>query len=211
MFQYRSGSEINKIFLVAWAIWNNRSNVAWKQGGKECNEIVVSAVQDLNNWEFAQDKSFDYSFGFVTQTEGNTCWEQPRVGSVKVNVDAALFESSNLFSYAMVARDHNRLLLKAKSSCKQESANPELAEAIGIREALSWVKEQEWLATIVESDCLIAVQTIRCSSFNFSYLGRVIDECKNLLVELESKSVALKFVKRFANKVAHYLARYSSY
>lgn len=101
----------------------------------------------------------------------------------------------------MIARDHNGQMLKAKSSCKQGSMNPELTEAIGIREALNWVKEQEWTATILESDCLFAVQAIRCSSFNFSYFGRVIDECKKLLVELESRNVVLKFVKRSANKI----------
>lgn len=57
---------------------------------------------------------------------------------------------------------------------------------------------------------MIAVQAIRCSSFNFSYFVRVIDECKKLLVELESRNMALKFVKRSANKIAHYLTKYWS-
>lgn len=189
--------------MVAWPIWNNRNDVVWKQKGREYTEIVTSPTQILNNWEFAQDKSFDSSFGFITQTEGDMCWKQPMLGTVKVNTDAALFEDSDICSYAMVARDHNGQMLKAKSSCRQGRSNPELAEAIGIREALSWVKEQDWPTVVVDCDWLLDV--------NLSYFGRVIDECKKLLVEFESRNVTLKFVKRSANKIAHYLAKYSSF
>lgn len=66
------------------------------------------------------------------------------------------------------------------------------------------------LPAIIETDCLFVVQAIRCSSVQFSYLGRVIDECKGLVSELKNRIVTLNFVKRSANKVAHFLARHSS-
>lgn len=182
----------------------------WKQNGQHHTEIVTSAIQILNNWEYAQDKTFDNSVGFITPTEGDMCWNQPQQGIVKVNTDAAIFEDSNLFSFAMIARDHNGRMLEALSRCKQGHINPDVAEAIGIREALSWVKRNDWPSVILESDCLAAIQAIRCSSVNLSYLGRVIDECKTLLKELRSRNVTLKFVRRSANMVAHYLARSSS-
>lgn len=92
--------------------------------------------------------------------------------------------------------------MEAISSCRSGSLNAEIAEAIGIREALSWVKSKNWPAAVLETDCLNVVQAIRCSSVNLSYLGRVVDECKQLLVELKSRNVTLKFVKRSANMVA---------
>lgn len=61
----------------------------------------------------------------------------------------------------------------------------------------------------METDCLGVVQAIRCSTLNLSYLGRVIDECKGLLSELGNRKVILKFVKRSANTVAHYIARHN--
>lgn len=210
IYQHSGRSEINKIFMIAWMIWNNRNDVVWKQRGREYKDIVTLAIQILNNWEFAQDKSFDFSFGFISQTEGDMCWKQPQTGTIKINTDAALFEDSNLYSYAMIARNHEGQMLQVKSSCRQGNADPEMAEAVGIREALSWIKEHNWPQGIVESDCLGAIQAIRCSSINLSYLGRVIDECKRLLLELKSRNVTLRFVKRSANMVAHYLARYSS-
>lgn len=79
------------------------------------------------------------------------------------------------------------------------------------REALSWVKSKDWPAAVVEIDCLSAIQAIGCSSVNLSYLGRVIDECKQLIVDLDSPNVILKFVKRFANMVVHYIAIHSDF
>ncbi|XP_074352890.1 uncharacterized protein LOC141692045 [Apium graveolens] len=189
----------------------NRNEVVWQQKGRESKDIVASALQVLNNWESAQDRSFDNSFGFIIQTDGDTHWQQSQIGIVKINTDVTLLEESHSYNHAMVARNHEGTLLEAKSSCKHGRIHPELVESIGIREALSWIKTKDWQEVIVESDCLGAIQAIRCSSVNFSYLGRVIDECKKLLVDVESRNVTLKFVKRSANSVALYLAKYSSF
>lgn len=42
-----------------------------------------------------------------------------------------------------------------------------------------------------------------------SFFGRIIEECKQGLKSLKDRSESLKFVKRSANEVAHYLARHS--
>lgn len=55
------------------------------------------------------------------------------------------------------------------------------------------------------------VQAIRSSSVHLSYFGRVIEECKALVLELQNRQVTLIFVKRSANKVANLLARHNSY
>lgn len=86
---------------------------------------------------------------------------------------------------------------------------PDLAEAVGIREVLSWIKEVHWCDVDVEADCLQVIQAIRSSIPSFSYLGRVIEECRALLQSLKDKNVIIRFVKRSANRVSHYLARYS--
>lgn len=53
------------------------NDIVWKRKGKEYDEIATSAIQVLYNWESAQDKSFDNSFGFITQADGDVCWQQP--------------------------------------------------------------------------------------------------------------------------------------
>lgn len=101
--------------------------------------------------------------------------------------------------------------MKAISTCKQGNIDPMLAEVVGVREALSWVKNKGWLGSVVETNCLAVIQAIRCSSTTLSYLGRVQDEYKDLLSQLNERDTTLIFVKQSANKVAHYLARHSSF
>ena len=62
----------------------------------------------------------------------------------------------------MIARDHEGRLAEAASSCRKGCIDhPELAEAIGIKEALSWVKAKDWRRVILETDCLVVTQAIR--------------------------------------------------
>lgn len=140
----------------------------------------------------------------MSREDGNEYWECPPEGIV----NAAIFEESGSYSYSMLARNHEGMLMEAVSKGRFGSIAPEMAEAIGIREALSWVKGKFSQPVVVESDCLSIIQAIRCTSVNLSYLGRVVDECKQLLSVLKERHVTLKFVKRSANKVAHLLARY---
>lgn len=97
----------------------------------------------------------------------------------------------------MVVRDHKGELVVAGTKCRDGRVSLELAEALGIKEALSWVKYQSAQPVIIETNCLSMLQAIRCSTVNLSYLGRVIDECKAL-------------VKRSANSVAHLSATHDS-
>ena len=83
----------------------------------------------------------------------------------------------------------------------------EYGEALGIKEALSWCKTQGNRIMEIESDCLVAVQAIRSTVQMVSPMGRIIEECRELLLSLNN--VQLLFVKRSANIVAHSLARAS--
>lgn len=53
----------------------------------------------------------------------------------------------------------------------------ELVEALGIREALSWLKNKEYVGVVVETDCGSGNLAV-----TLSYLGRVIKDYKSLLV-----------------------------
>lgn len=71
---------------------------------------------------------------------------------------------------------------------------------MGIREALSWIKAKQLSDVIVESDCLVVIQAIRDSIVMSSYLGVLIQECRELLNDLKDKG---KFIERSANNLAH--------
>lgn len=107
-----------------------------------------------------------------------------------------------------MGRDSSGMVREAFASCHWGSVDPGIAEAIGVREALSWIKRKEWAKGEIESNCLIVVQAIQSSVEMISYFGSIISDCRVLLREL--KHVVLRFVKRSANRVAHNLARASS-
>lgn len=210
VFDQRTNDAVQLTVMTCWMLWKNRNDLVWNQKSMDVSEVLVSAISVLNQWQYVQDKSFDNTLSFLTQGEGRDKWQAPEVDRVKVNVDAALFDSPARYSFALVVRDHSGKLLEAVSKCCQGTINPALAEAIGVREALSWVKKQKKIDVVVETDCLLLVQWVRSSYDALSYLGRVVNECRALLAGLQSQNVMLRFIKRSVNSVAHYLARYSS-
>ncbi|KAL8100419.1 hypothetical protein AgCh_032616 [Apium graveolens] len=210
VFDQRNVEAIHVSVMLCWMLWKNRNELVWNQKCLDVSEVLVSALSVLNQWRFVQDKHFDNFLSFINQEDGREQWQLPSLNRVKVNTDAAIFENPSRFSYALIVRDHMGNLVEAQSECCQGLASPELAEAVGIREALSWVKNERRKDVIVETDCLMLVQWIRSSYITRSYVGRVVDECRRLLAGLQNQNTVLRFIKRSANGVAHYLARYSS-
>ncbi|XP_074342724.1 uncharacterized protein LOC141680379 [Apium graveolens] len=51
---------------------------------------------------------------------------------------------SNCYNYSLVARNSKGELLHAKSRCRLGQAAPDSAEAMSVREALSWIKGQQY-------------------------------------------------------------------
>ncbi|KAL1833637.1 hypothetical protein ACET3Z_003288 [Daucus carota] len=196
--------------MLCWMLWKNRNDLVWSQKCLSAMEVIQSALSVLNQWQFVQDKTFDNSLGYILPEDGRVTWQAPMHNRVRINTDAALFSDTNRFSHAQVVRDHNGELVEAMSSCRQGTISPEAAEAMGIREALSWVKQKQKQDGVVETDCLVVVQWIRSSYATLSYVGRLVEDCKQLLMDLQGKNVMLRFVKRSANSVTHYLASYSS-
>lgn len=86
----------------------------------------------------------------------------------------------------------------------QSSLQPREAEAIGLREALIWIKGWRQTRCFFESDCkgvLDAVNTGR----GRSYFDTIIDDCRDILKHFDE--VLVGFVPRSANTVAHLLAK----
>lgn len=75
----------------------------------------------------------------MIQEDGLGQWRTPEVNRVKINTDAALLENPDRYNYDFVVRDQYGTI-EANSRCLQGPVSPVLAEAMGVREALSLVK-----------------------------------------------------------------------
>ncbi|XP_019150316.1 PREDICTED: uncharacterized protein LOC109147128 [Ipomoea nil] len=108
-------------------------------------------------------------------------------------------------SFGIVVRDHGRRFIAAKSGWLNDVDDPYMAEAIGVREALTWLKAQDHSVIILESDCLNFCTAFNSVISDFSYVGLVVKQCVSIARDMGS--VKVSHVKRSANRVAHALAR----
>lgn len=147
---------------LCWAMWNARNDKVWKQRKARINAIVSSSSQYLKQWKEAQSRSSNLLSQPYLAGDGASLWVKPQEKTIKVSVDAAVFSEFSAFGIGMVARDSSGSLVQAKSKLYQGDSTPALAEVIAIKEALSWMKEEQRTRVVVESDCLIAVIEVRC-------------------------------------------------
>uniref|UniRef100_A0A803QKM0 RNase H type-1 domain-containing protein n=1 Tax=Cannabis sativa TaxID=3483 RepID=A0A803QKM0_CANSA len=105
----------------------------------------------------------------------------------------------------MVARNSVGFLVEGRLKLTSAQVDVVVAEAIGIREVLSWLKDRQWPQVFIETDSLCVVQALHSSIHMISLFGSVIQDCKNLLASFHN--VVVSFVKRSANVVAHTFAK----
>ncbi|KAM6545503.1 hypothetical protein CsatB_026239 [Cannabis sativa] len=198
-----------EVLMVAWQIWNARNDVLWKGRVKSAASVVLEARSYLNQWLCAQKNRMEPILVHNDQGRDIEHWTKPVMDTVKVNVDGAIFAASNSFGFGFIARDCDGRIIEVVSRSMLGNVSPEIAESYGIKEALSWIKGKGWNDVLVETDCLVAIQGINSNLQLPSAFGLLVRDCKKLISELGN--ISIKFVKRSANKAAHYLARSACY
>ncbi|XP_019179933.1 PREDICTED: uncharacterized protein LOC109175136 [Ipomoea nil] len=139
-----NGADMGKITTMAAIVevmWTTRNAIVWR------NAIpTVMAMHDQVNklrtsWLdcFAQSEWDGTSAVTVS-------WSPPPSGNLKCNVDAAIFSGGA--GYGAVIRDHNGRFIAAKGGHIEGTHDPFTAEAIAVKEALSWLKG------LIEKQCL---------------------------------------------------------
>lgn len=196
-----------EVAVVCWAIWKARNELVWNQKRSQAWKVVESAKEYLKQWSTAQNRSYVASVSPMRDGDGASKWVKPQIDTIKVTVDAAIFKNRGEFGFGLVARDCRGDLVLAKSVLHKGVASPELAEAMAVKEALSWIKSNGWFRVVLESDSLVTVQAIRSSEHMCSPFGLVVEECRQLL--RLSNNIYLYFIRRSANVAAHSLARAS--
>lgn len=76
-------------------------------------------------------------------------WQHPETGVFKVNVDASVFPSAQTLTIGIVMRDHMGTFITGKNLhfSKVGLVFEAEAEAVGVLDGVSWVKEQ-WLHNV---------------------------------------------------------------
>lgn len=119
-------------------------------------------------------------------------------------MDAALFEDVNCIGLGSVVRDVDGKLLMAKSSRYEGLLPPREAEALGLKEALSWMKGRNYRKCVFEMDSKILADACKKAHGN-SYFHTIVIDCIDLFKHFEE--VLVVFIHRSANDAAHLLAK----
>jgi ribonuclease HI len=89
-----------------------------------------------------------------------------------------------------VARDHHGTFVEAAGNSFQQVVSPDLAEAIAIRFALSWAREEGMKNLAVASDCLSVVQRFKAAEKDRSACGVVIQDIRALVASFNNCSIS---------------------
>ena len=194
-----------KLVMLLWSVWKARNTVVWHDTYLHVDEVIRTAQITLDQWLEAQLRNFTPSVVSLNARDGSELWTKPDINTIKINVDAALFNDKHYFGFGCVAWDHSGRFLGAKMASKTGRITTNLAEVIAVKEALSWVKTNQWTRVLVESDCMKVVQALHISVELSSLFGLVVLDCRQLLQDIVNVEVC--FIRRSANRVAHCLAR----
>uniref|UniRef100_A0A803PV21 Reverse transcriptase n=1 Tax=Cannabis sativa TaxID=3483 RepID=A0A803PV21_CANSA len=201
-------SVVEEAAMVAWRIWLARNDILWNNKSTKALDVVKLARTNLVSWRNAQNQKSEALLN-VNYSKDLEHWRKPIVHKYKINVDGAIFEAENCFGVGIIIRDQAGYLVEAVSTRKIGVVTPEIAEVIGVKEALSWIKNHDLSDVEIESDSLVVVQAINGEVQMPSQFGMIVQDCRLMISTLNN--VLISFVKRSANKAAHCVARKSCF
>lgn len=198
--------EVVKLCTVLWGVWFWRNKKVWSDKAVTATFAMEESCKSIASWREARKANTASSVGGREKLINR--WIPPEAGAVKINVDASVRDGADTFSVGMVLRGPEGDFIAGKTINMQAPGSVFEAEAIGVREALSWVKDQQLQnkRVFIESDSQLTVRAIQNGNMNYLEAGVVMESCCQLLRQLELVSV--NFVRRNANRVAHEIARF---
>jgi hypothetical protein len=185
--------------MLRWAIWHNRNSTVWDEVSKSASDIVPVT---MGWWE---EFLSVHTSSHVPQQPRMHKWKPPPLGLVKLNVDASFNLISGGAGLGGVFRDSQGTVLGAftafHASVSSATHGELLALLVGVQEAC----KRHMVPLLVESDCLSIVQALQSAVLDFSELGFLLEDLRQMLSVASAAS--LSHIYRSANAVAHLLAR----
>lgn len=109
-----------------------------------------------------------------------------------------------MISFGAVIQSAGGEFIAAKSDILHDRFEAREAEAIGVREALNWLKKFVFQSVVLEIDSLQVFNTLHDNVVYLNDFGTIITDCRVLAQSLGE--VVFSFVRQSANSTAHTVA-----
>ncbi|XP_051212022.1 uncharacterized protein [Lolium perenne] len=184
--------------VTCWQIWEARNDA---RNGRVCLQPARLACNIMVYVDSIVKFCHKSSPSKRCVSPSKPSWSPPPIGTVCVNVDAAVFKAENLDGWGAVIRDHHGAVKLAGHGSVQGGASPEAAEAFAVRQALEIARERGFEKIILASDCQALILKIQATKLDGSMVGDIKWLASGFL------SCSFMYVSRLCNVAAHKLAR----
>ncbi|KAM7484997.1 hypothetical protein LguiA_001006 [Lonicera macranthoides] len=133
------------------------------------------------------------------------CWIKLSIGTLKCNVDASICSDPIGMEYGGVIRDENGQFVVVVQGAFAGHFSPLIAEAVGLREVLTWIKDQGTHLVTIEFDGNLLIDALNSDDDIMSSVCIFVNDCKALVRAIYHCSVS--FIYRLANSITHSIVR----
>lgn len=172
------------ITKVLWGIWMAINKIVWENRKMEPGIAMEASSRLISEWQATQG----IEERKVPTTTPNTDkakakWRSLDIGWHKLNVDASINEGQPGFQIGWALRNNEGNFIIGINKNLEGYASVVEAEAIGVFEALSWIKAKEMKQVMVETDSLVVVHALGKGTEYQQEVGDVLNLCRTILQE----------------------------
>ncbi|KAF5450764.1 hypothetical protein F2P56_031091 [Juglans regia] len=192
--------ELEKLFLCAWGIWYSRNQLIFENKRISLEQAIDHALLVAKEYECAVAEQ-------QMGSKPHCGWLHLPVGSLKLNIDGALFHDQGRSSVGMILQDETGNVLFTTTKPEHEIIDHMEVELLAVLRGLQLCLPLGIHDLQVESDALLVVQELTKGEESMSIWGSLVLEIRNLL--LRFPKVVIQHRGRMANAAADCLAKYS--
>ncbi|XP_060211957.1 uncharacterized protein LOC132639531 [Lycium barbarum] len=222
-WQTRSKNEMHKMIIhvipviICWIMWINRCSCRYGDQKK----FYIRRMQQEVIWylKAAMDKAFPnfkMELPWLQLCEvveklkpraniTQVTWSMP-TGKIKVNTDGSYNNHGNRAGIGGIARDEAGSMIFA-FAIPVQGASHNMIEAMAIRYAAQWIKNNGYRQSYIESDSLMIVEMLTNRTSNNLTIKDIIEETMNIGDQME---ITFKHCYREGNQTANFLAKFAS-
>jgi ribonuclease HI len=200
IFQEGTKEEFEIFCVTARKIWLRRNEWIHEGAFTHPNTLALGAQQIQKEFLRVNQKEN----GEPQQGMENK-WQNPPVGWLKVNCDAAIDRGGRRMGIGIILRDHEGKVRAAWSISRPGLVDPTAAEASALFHGLNQCKVLGVSKLVVEGDSKVIISAVQNREASSSRYGHLIDDLVMLLDS--SPGWQMVHVRRESNRAAHGLAK----